>query len=136
MRIAVDTNVLVSAFLSPRSAPAAILSLILSKRVELCLDVRIVDEYRDVLSRPKFGFSERDIDKFIAFLWREGVWVIPDILPAHPFPDASDSMFIEVAHAANAFCLTTGNMRHFPERARFGVKVLTPADFLKTLKTP
>ncbi len=44
-------------------------------------------------------------------------------------PHASDLPFLEVAHEAGAV-LVTGNPRHFPARARAGVAVLSPREFL------
>ena len=51
MRIVLDTNVLVSGFLSPHGPPGAILRSILTGSITLCFDERILAEYRDVLMR-------------------------------------------------------------------------------------
>ena len=56
MRIVLDTNVLVSGFLSPHGPPGAILRSILAASITLCLDERILTEYRDVLTRGRFAF--------------------------------------------------------------------------------
>lgn len=49
---------------------------------------------------------------------------------AHPLaravPDADDRPFIEVAHAAAADAIVTGNRRHFPAAAMKGVAVVSP----------
>ncbi len=42
-------------------------------------------------------------------------------------PDHDDEPFLEVALAAGAACLVTGNLRHFPAATRSGVRVVTPA---------
>ena len=57
MRIAVDTGVLVSGRLSPFGPPGAIMRLLVSGAVTLCLDVRILSEDDEVLARPCFGFG-------------------------------------------------------------------------------
>ena len=57
MRIVLDTNVLVSALLSPHGAPAAVLQLVVTGRVVLCFDARVLSEYREVLRREKFDFD-------------------------------------------------------------------------------
>jgi predicted nucleic acid-binding protein len=47
-----------------------------------------------------------------------------------PLPDPDDAPFLEVAVAARANALITGNTRHYPARARQGITVLDPAAFL------
>jgi putative PIN family toxin of toxin-antitoxin system len=52
-RIVVDTNVMVSALLSPTGKPAQVLEYISSGRMQICLNAQIFAEYVDVLFRPK-----------------------------------------------------------------------------------
>jgi predicted nucleic acid-binding protein len=47
-------------------------------------------------------------------------------------PDSQDTPFLALAHAAGAW-LVTGNLKHFPESVRNGVRVLSPADYLAHL---
>ena len=46
-------------------------------------------------------------------------------------PDADDAMFVEVATAANADCLITGNRKHFPEKRLPDVRVRLPSAFVE-----
>ena len=48
-------------------------------------------------------------------------------------PDPDDLPFLEVAASGRAI-LVTGNRRHFPKAAIGPVRVLSPADFLETLR--
>lgn len=130
MRIVLDTNVLASALLSPNGAPAAVLQRVLAGRVVLCFDARVLSEYREVLRRPKFGFDARLVDDLLEFLESEGELVASVPLPLS-LPDPDDGKFLEVAAAAGADHLVTGNLRHFPTRARRGVSVVSPRDFLE-----
>ena len=57
MLAVIDTNILVSALWSRNGAPARILSLIISGELIPCYDYRILCEYREVLTRPKFKFT-------------------------------------------------------------------------------
>jgi hypothetical protein len=43
----------------PGSIPALLVALALGHRVQLYHSLPILDEYRDVLHRPKFGFERR-----------------------------------------------------------------------------
>ena len=46
-------------------------------------------------------------------------------------PDAGDQPFLEVAVAANAAFLVTGNLKHFPAGGRNGVRIVSPREFLE-----
>ncbi|MCE5276396.1 MAG: putative toxin-antitoxin system toxin component, PIN family [Planctomycetaceae bacterium] len=130
MKIVLDTNVLVAGLLSPQGPCSKVLQLILSERVQLCHDERILAEYRDVLARPRFGFHADLVAAVIDFLEQSGESIISPPWPL-ALPDPDDAMFLEVAAAADAMCLITGNLRHFPARVRGSVRVLSPAEFLK-----
>ena len=45
-------------------------------------------------------------------------------------PDLDDAMFLEVACASGAAYLVTGDLKHFPERMRTGILVVTPSVFI------
>lgn len=132
MKIVLDTNVLVSGILSPNGPPAAVLRALLTERVTLCFDERIVSEYRDVLTRTRFAFDRELVEELIGFLESAGSPTLATPL-AVTLPDPWDQMFVEVAVSSNADCLVTGNLRHFPETARAGVRVVSPREFLDVL---
>ena len=123
-KVVIDTNVLVSALLSPFGAPGRVLDMALTGGVIVCYDARILAEYNDVLARPKFGFNKRDVKNLVDFIYSTGVSVIPTPLNVE-LPDEDDRVFLEVAKHCNAY-LITGNMRHFPEDE----KIVTAAQFL------
>jgi putative PIN family toxin of toxin-antitoxin system len=130
MKIVLDTNVLVAALLSPFGGPAQLLQLILTGRLGLCVDARILVEYREVLARSKFDFDAQLIADVMDFIEQTGEVVAPLPWPV-ALPDQADAMFLEAAHAGQADYLVTGNLRHFPVRSRRTVNVVNPAQFLK-----
>jgi predicted nucleic acid-binding protein len=65
MRIVLDTNILVSALLSPFRPPARALDLVLSDEIRLACDDRLMAEYRQVLARPRFGFAPEDWERLL-----------------------------------------------------------------------
>ena len=127
---ALDTNVLVSALLPPHHAPALILDLILAGEIDLVVDDRILAEYREVLARPKFSFKERAAEDVLVYLEQAGIAVVAPPLDAN-LPDPDDSIFLEVAAAAQAL-LVSGNLRHYPAEQRHAVVVLSPSALLAT----
>jgi putative PIN family toxin of toxin-antitoxin system len=132
LKIVLDTSVLVSGILSPNGPPAAVLRALLTERVRLCFDERVVSEYRDVLTRTKFSFDRDLVEELIGFLEAAGSPTLASPL-ALTLPDPWDQMFIEVAVASRADFLVSGNLKHFPEKARAGVKVISPRAFLDLL---
>lgn len=65
MQIVLDTNVLVSAILTPGGPAHRIIQIVLRGDLELCVDGRIVEEYKEVLTRRKFGLSRRETGLFL-----------------------------------------------------------------------
>lgn len=129
MRVALDTNVLVSALLRPAGPPARILDLILGRQVTLALDNRIFDEYRNVLALPEFRLTETHVALILNLIWGSSERVQPEPLPLR-LPDPYDTMFIEVAVSALADAFITGNLKDFPPGQRYGVRVLSPREWL------
>lgn len=129
MRIVLDTNVLVSGLLNPRGAPGRILDLILAGELTLLVDDRILDEYRTVLRRPKFGFPPDDIADVMTFIEKESERVLAS--PLHiSLTDRGDVPFLEVAVSASADALVTGNARHFQPAAALPLLIEGPARFV------
>jgi putative PIN family toxin of toxin-antitoxin system len=129
MKVVVDTNVLVSAFLSSQGSPSAIMQMIMSGLLRVCYDMRILNEYAGVLERPKFLISPALSAQFLDHVRTTGelITAAPALLT---LPDASDRAFLEVALTAHAACLITGNLKHFPPSCRMGMPVLAPAEFM------
>jgi putative PIN family toxin of toxin-antitoxin system len=130
MRIVLDTNVLVSGLLSPFGPPAEIVRMVSSGELTLCLDARLLSEYADVLRHPRFQFDEDKVAALLDQIEHDGLLVAPGPLP-ESLPDPDDEPFLAVAIAGDAECLVTGNLDHFPARLRQGVRILSPAGFLK-----
>ena len=126
-----DTNVLVSALLSPFGTTARVLDLVLLGEIQSAFDDRLLEEYRRVLGRSKFPFTSEQIANLLAVVERNGIYVTALPLDVR-LPDSTDLPFLEVAATAGAV-LVTGNLRHFPTGQRAGVRVQTPADVVAAL---
>lgn len=133
MRVVIDTNVIVSAFLSPYGAPAEILRMAVSGDLDVCFDSRIISEYEEVLKRPKFSFNRESVDDFIDYIRHSGHLSSSEPVSCKLL-DSDDEPFIEVAAASKAYYLITGNVKHYPSGSYKGVKIVTPSDFLKKYK--
>ena len=105
---------IVSALWTPSGKAAYIVNQVITGNLKLCHDYRILTEYREVLSRPKFKFSSWQINFLLETFERDGISVIADALTDVPFTDESDKKFYEVAKFCNA-PLVTGNLKHYPQ---------------------
>jgi uncharacterized protein len=124
MRLVVDTNVLVAGILSASGPPGWIVEALLSGEIEPVLDAGIRAEYEDVLTRPKLSLKPELVAAVLDVIDRSGLEAIVPPWP-EPLPDPDDAPFLAVA--AWVGCpLVTGNLRHFPAKARGEVVVLNP----------
>ena len=130
MRLVLDTNIVVSAALSPFGPPARVLDSVLAGAHILLTDDRILHEYREVLSRPKFNLSRNLVDDLMEFFLHGSERIFAPALSVE-MPDESDRMFLEVAMDGRADFLITGNAKHFPRSSVRGPRIVSPADFLK-----
>ena len=130
MIIVIDTNVLVSGLIKIHSTSATVLCLVLEDRIKIAYDIRIIDEYRDVLKRDKFGFKNEQMEAIIEQIKAEGISVVASPIARSLLPDEDDSPFLEVALAAGVKFLITGNKKHFPQKICKEVEILSPSEFV------
>ena len=126
-RIVLDTNVVVSALLSPKGNAAVILGMAADGLLTPVYNGQIIEEYTTVLARPRFDFPQHLIDQTLDLFDVFGVPAEPQ-KSDFPMPDESDRIFYDTA-VAGAAVLITGNLRHYPEKPF----IVSPADFLLQL---
>ena len=131
----IDTNILVSTLMSKRGASYKILSLMPTGKLEFHLSVPLVCEYESVLKRSelKLTWTMDEIDELLDIICLLGVkheiWYL-----WRPFlQDAGDEFVAEVAVTAQAEAIVTQNVRDFKGMEKFGIKVLTPKEFLQII---
>ncbi len=129
MKVVLDTNVVVSGLLSPYGPCADILRWVADGSLRLAYDGRIIEEYRTVLLRPKFGFETNLIECLVDNIQQEGSLVTTQPLKQR-LPDEDDEPFLEATLAGEVDFLVTGNKKHFPQKLRSGAKVVAPQEFL------
>ena len=125
IRVVIDTNVLVSALLSPSGNPAKIYKMFLTGMLSLIFSTDIFEEYQDVLRRPSLKISPIDSDIIFSSILQYGEKVepVPSIIV---LPDEDDRVFYDTAKTAGAY-LVTGNKKHYPQEPF----MLTPTEFLE-----
>ena len=132
MRAVIDTNILVSALLTPGGIPAQLLAAIRNQALTPVVSQDILAEYAEVLSRPKFGFASDRIASLLVDMKGLALFMRPQPVSLQNLPDPDDAIFI--AAALTAGCLiVTGNGKHFPPKT--GIEILSPAEALARLQT-
>ncbi len=129
----IDTNVIVSAFLTKNSdsPTVVILKSLINGDIIPLYNREILNEYREVLNRKKFHLHSDTISAFIQIITQLGSSVnaspVDEILP-----DADDLVFYEVVMEMryNDAYLVTGNIKHFPNRDF----IVTPSEMVKLIK--
>ena len=127
-----DTNIIISAALSPSGIPSSLLVLAFDRTVQLFVSPVILDEYAEVLHRPKFELSEQVITGFMRKITEAAILVHPTRTMSAS-PDESDNRFLECAQEAEAGYVITGNKRHFSFPEFEGIQIVSPAMFARIL---
>jgi putative PIN family toxin of toxin-antitoxin system len=134
MRAVVDTNVIVSRFLSPNGTPALVLSLWERGLFELIVTEAILAEYLRVLAyahiQTRLGMSRDEIVQVVADFRSFAVLVEPSEPIAAIVDDPSDNKFLEAAVAGNCDYIVSGDPHLLRLREYRGIQILTPAAFL------
>ena len=131
----IDTNVIVSALLSSNleSNPVRVFRAIVQERVVPLYNDEILEEYRSVLSRPKFHLDLPLIETVIKAIVTDGLNIDRTLAAGIDFTDPKDTkdiVFYEVALSVEDSYLVTGNIRHFPVKPF----IVTPAEMVRILE--
>lgn len=131
--VVIDTNVLISALLSKHSdaATVQVLNAVFDGTIIPVFNDEILAEYDNVLHRPKFKFSDTNIQLLLDTIKTYGVFA-KQLITNEILPDPKDLVFYEVVMAKqdeNAY-LVTGNSKHFPKKPC----IVTPNELLDIMK--
>lgn len=131
-QIVLDTNVLIAGLRSRRGASFELLSRLGGTEFEISVSVPLVLEYEAVARAHarELGLTHEDIDDVLDYLCAVGhrrqifyLW--------RPFlRDPRDDMVLEVAVEAACDFIVTFNLRDFAGVDRFGLRAITPGQFL------
>jgi len=127
--VVLDTNIIVSAGIQLAGPSAMLVELVLDGELLLFSCPEVIQEYLEVLDRPRF--------KKYLFppVWLPSLLVCGTMRACDPAPwplhgpDADDLVFLALAKQERAV-LVTGNVKDYPEGIRAGVVVMTPRAFL------
>ncbi len=128
----IDTNVIVSSLFSRdgSSHPAQVITAVFNGIITPLYNEEILDEYEEVLSRPKFPFSRVQIETIISAFKDFGRMAHRTKVTDEVFPDPDDIVFYEIKMSVDDALLVTGNTKHFPHNSF----VVTPLEMIEILQ--
>ena len=110
MRVVLDTNTLISAFIFPGGPPEAVYRLVLEARVELVTSRPLLIELGRALTE-KFGWDSTRADEVVAQVARFAQVVRPTKTVSEIIADPSDDRVLEAAAEGGAEVIVSGD-RH------------------------
>jgi uncharacterized protein len=129
-RYILDTGVLVSALLLPRSVPRQAVDRAFAQGIVLA-SVATIDELDDVLRRPKFDryVQEDERLRFLArFIRDTNLIEVRDVVSE--CRDAKDNKFLELALSGKATCIVSGDSDLLVLHPFRGIPIVTPQEFM------
>ena len=134
-RIVIDTNVLVSALRSRRGAAFRLISLLGDPRWRPIVSVALILEYEEVARREagRLGLPEWVVEDIIDMFCRLGSRHTIRFRLRPVLRDPDDEFLLELAAASQADFLVTYNIRDFRGSDVYGIRPVTPGEFLRTI---
>lgn len=131
LKAVLDTNVVLSAHLNLEGSSRVILDLVFSRFFRCFVSNPLLEEYEEVLKRPRFGRDAREIARSLRLMRNAAILVVPrKRLQVTRDPD--DNKVLECALEARADYIVTGNIRDFPERFQ-DIRIIPPRRFMTLL---
>ena len=138
MVIVLDTNVIISALLSPAGPSANIINHWEANEFEVVVSRQLIIELEKVIKYPKitkyFKISPELIAAFIRSYMKVATIVEPmdnlDVITEDP----ADNIVLECAVSGNANFIVTGDKHLLNIKAYHGIVILPPAGFVRLLE--
>lgn len=132
-RAVLDTNIIVS------SALGGALVLVLEKwdqgKFTVIVTTDILDEYFQVISRPKFRLKQETIDKITRYIYQFSEFVVPEEKIHVIEADPKDDKFLEAAIAGKVDFIVSGD-NHLLELKEFrSIPIISGRDFIDWLES-
>ena len=135
MKVVLDTNVVVSAFISARGAPARVVEAWRDGRYSATTTEELLQELSDVLSRPHLRALVRIEEGAEAFLdsFRESAEIYEPVERLRVVDDPDDDRVLEAAVAGKADYIVTGDDDLLRLGEFRGTRIVSPAMFVAIL---
>jgi putative PIN family toxin of toxin-antitoxin system len=134
--VVIDTNVLVAALRSANGASHLLISQLGSTQWRPNVSTALLFEYEEQLSRliGFAGITRTDVYAFLNSIDHYSEKRTTSFLLRPILPDPDDELLLDLAACARAQYIISFNVRHFAGAGKYGIRVVTPGEFLNILK--
>ena len=132
LKVTLDTNILVSATIAKGNEFEILRQAKLGK-IELILSLQILKEFKGVISRPKFGFSEEQASNALKQMISISTIVAPTSKLNVIKKDLADNRILECAEAGNVDYIVSGD-HHLLNLKRYkSIKIVRAPEIIKMI---
>lgn len=134
-KIVIDTNVFISALKSKRGASFKLIFETSRERFEQNISPTLIFEYESVAKRElsNIALNDSQIDSILDMICNWSIKCEIYFLWRPYLKDPKDDFILELAIESQSEYIITYNKNDFKGIEKFGVKVLTPKEFLKKI---
>jgi len=130
-KIVIDTNVIVSSLIQISYPYRIVHDLFMEDMFQLCMSKELLKEYFEVLSRPKFAqFTDFFVraESLLLRIEERAIYFTPS-LKLEIIDDIDDNKILELADAASADYIITGNTNDFTFPNYKSTRILSPKQY-------
>jgi uncharacterized protein len=129
LKIVPDTNVLISAFITDGNE-YQILKLAKQNNIKILLSPDILDEFEDVIKRPRLGFSFEQINSFTQQINNISEKIYPSETLSIIKEDPDDDKILEAASKGKADYIISGDNHLLNLKEFRNIKIVNASTFL------
>ncbi len=134
LKITADTNTLISATIA-KGNEFELLKLVRDGKIKLILSPYILQEFKEVISRPKFGFSREQITN----AFKELVSICNIVMPTLKIDvikdDPKDNIVLECAEAGEVDYIISGDEHLLNLKKHGNIRIIKTSDILRLIKS-
>ncbi len=131
LKLTADTNVLISAFIVDGNEHR-LLELGRKRAVLIFISPYIMMEFIQVLSRPKFGYNEKEIEIGVKGVLNSTKMILPKFRLNVVKDDPDDDKILECAVAVKADFLISGDAHLLNFKKFRKIKIINAGEFIRT----
>jgi len=129
LKFTLDTNTLVSATIA-RGNEFELLRLAKEGKIKIILSLPIIEEFKEVISREKFGFSARQVEQVIKQILSIYELIIPAVKLQVIKDDPDDDKILECAVRGNINYIVSGDKHLLNLKSHNGIQIIKTREAL------
>lgn len=134
MTVVIDTNVFISAVFWA-GADRKCFSLWARRQFQLAVSISILEEYSEIAKRVGADYPAVNPEPWLAWVEEKAKIYEPALLGKQRSVDADDDIFLACALASGAKMIVSKDPHLLNLQKPFGIRILTPRQFLQTVRS-